>query len=174
MASQHVVVGTPGRVLDLVKQEKLDLSNVKHFVLDECDKLLETIDMRADVQEVFKRTPHRKQVLMFSATLPTEIRGVCKKFMKNPVEIFIDDDTKLTLHGLKQYYVRLTEAEKNRKLVDLMDSLEFNQLIIFVKSVERCKALNKILVDQKFPSIAIHGKMPQPERFANSMTRLTP
>jgi len=104
---------------------------------------------------------------MFSATLPEEVRGVCKKFMKNPLEIFIDDDTKLTLHGLQQFYVTLNESEKNRKLCDLVDSLEFNQLIIFVKSVERCDALNKILNDQGFPSIAIHGRMPQEKRIAN-------
>eukprot|EP00047_Mylnosiga_fluctuans_P001464 m.220499 g.220499 ORF g.220499 m.220499 type:complete len:431 (-) comp10388_c0_seq1:296-1588(-) len=163
----HVLVGTPGRVLDLVRQNKLDLSSVKHFVLDECDSLLENLDMRADVQEIFKKTPHRKQVLMFSATLPGDVRAVCKKFMKSPVEIFVDDDTKLTLHGLKQFYVRLTEAEKNRKLVDLMDALEFNQLIIFVKSIERCKALNKILNEQKFPAIGIHSKMDQAERIAH-------
>jgi len=163
----HVVVGTPGRVLALIKEKHLDLSDIKHFVLDECDQLLKELDMRADVQEIFKRTPHNKQVLMFSATLPADVRAVCKKFMKNPLEIFVDDDTKLTLHGLQQYYVKLQESQKNRTLIELLDSLEFNQLVIFVKSVDRCDALNKILNDQGFPSIAIHSRMPQDKRIAN-------
>ena len=78
----HVVVGTPGRILALVKSKKLPLKNLKHFVLDECDKMLEQLDMRRDVQEIFRATPHEKQVMMFSATLSKDIRPVCKKVKK--------------------------------------------------------------------------------------------
>ena len=60
--------------------------------------------MRGDVQQIFKQTPHQKQVMMYSATLAPEVKGICRKFMKNPFEIFIDNEGKLTLHGLKQYY----------------------------------------------------------------------
>merc|ERR1711970_796781 len=91
--------------------------------MDECDRLLEALDMRRDIQEIFRTTPHQKQVMMFSATLAKEIRPVCKKFCQDPMEIYVDDDTKLTLHGLQQYYVKLQEAEKNRKLNDLLDAL---------------------------------------------------
>ena len=83
----HVVVGTPGRILALVKSKKLPLKNLKHFVLDECDKMLEQLDMRRDVQEIFRATPHEKQVMMFSATLSKDIRPVCKKFMQDPMEV---------------------------------------------------------------------------------------
>lgn len=96
----HIVVGTPGRILALAAKH-LVLRHVKFFIIDECDKVLETLgktnllhtqfevfcelsidsDMRRDVQEIFKKTPHEKQVLMFSATLSKEIRPVCKKFM---------------------------------------------------------------------------------------------
>ncbi|CAF1632031.1 unnamed protein product, partial [Adineta ricciae] len=79
------------------------------------------------------RNPESKQVLMFSATLSKDIRPVCKKFMQDPMEIYIDNETKLTLHGLRQHYVKLRENEKNRKLIDLLDKLEFNQVVIFVK-----------------------------------------
>lgn len=78
----HIIVGTPGRVLQLVRDKDLVTKNVKHFILDECDKMLEKLDMRSDVQEIFKSTPHEKQVMMFSATLSTEMRTVCKKFMQ--------------------------------------------------------------------------------------------
>ena len=101
---------------------------------------------------------------MFSATLSKEIRPVCKKFMNDPMEVYVDDDTKLTLHGLRQHFVNLKEQEKNRKLFDLLDALEFNQVVIFVKSVQRCIALNQLLKDQNFPSIDIHRSMNQKER----------
>uniref|UniRef100_A0A914H599 RNA helicase n=1 Tax=Globodera rostochiensis TaxID=31243 RepID=A0A914H599_GLORO len=218
----HIVVGTPGRLLALGRTGHLKLKGVKFFVLDECDKMIGDADMRHDVQEIFKMTPQEKQVMMFSATLPRELRVVCKKFMQEvsspdilccamnnwamttpgttikvdfitggcvwdcvslepsacqsvrialsdersgvivtrnraiarpkPMEVYVDDEAKLTLHGLQQYYVRLKENEKNRKLLDLLDALEFNQVVIFLRS--------------NFPSIAIHRAMAQEERLA--------
>jgi len=162
----HVVVGTPGRILALLESKALNLRHVKHYVIDECDKVLESLNMRRDVQEIFKATPHEKQVLMFSATLNKEIRPVCKKFMQDPMEIYIDDQTKLTLDGLRQHYVKLLENEKNRKLIDLLDKLEFNQVVIFVKSTQRCSALCKLLVEQNFPAVEIHRNMEQKDRLA--------
>ncbi|XP_022731367.1 DEAD-box ATP-dependent RNA helicase 56-like isoform X2 [Durio zibethinus] len=141
----HIVVGTPGRILALARDKDLSLKNVRHFILDECDKMLESLDMRRDVQEIFKMTPHDKQVMMFSATLSKEIRPVCKKFMQD-------------------HYIKLSELEKNRKLNDLLDALDFNQVVIFVKSVNRAAELNKLLVECNFPSICIHSGMSQEER----------
>merc|ERR1719261_258818 len=164
-AMPHIIVATPGRLLALAKEKTLDLSKVKHFVLDEGDQMLEQLDMRKSVQDIFKETPREKQVMMFSATLSKEIRKVCKKFMTDPVmEVFIDDESKLTLHGLQQHYVKLTEDQKNRKLNDLLDALEFNQVIIFVKSTARATMLNQLLKECNFPSIAIHGGLRQDER----------
>jgi len=160
----HIVVGTPGRILALVKSKKLNLKFLKHFILDECDKMLIQLDMRKDVQEIFKCCPHEKQVMMFSATLSKEIRPICKKFMQDPMEVYVDDETKLTLHGLQQYYVKLRDSEKNRKLFELLDVLEFNQVVIFVKNVNRCVALSQLLVEQNFPAISIHRGMTQEER----------
>eukprot|EP01101_Sappina_pedata_P006254 TRINITY_DN306_c0_g1_i2.p2 TRINITY_DN306_c0_g1~~TRINITY_DN306_c0_g1_i2.p2 ORF type:complete len:412 (-),score=213.34 TRINITY_DN306_c0_g1_i2:114-1349(-) len=160
----HVIIGTPGRVLGLIKEKSLDLSNVKHFVLDECDRMLAELSMRRDVQEIFKSTPLSKQVMMFSATLSEDIRPVCKRFMRNPLEIYINDGAKLTLHGLQQYFAELEEKDKNKKLVDLLDSLDFNQLVIFVKSVSRANVLNKLLQECNFPSMCIHSGLKQEER----------
>ncbi|KAI3895453.1 hypothetical protein MKW92_043931 [Papaver armeniacum] len=159
----HVVVGTPGRILALARENDLALKNVR-LILDECDKMLESLDMRKDVQEIFKMTPHDKQVMMFSATLSKEIRPVCKKFMQDPMEIYVDDEAKLTRHRLVQHYIKLTELEKNRKLNDLLDALDFNQVVILVKSVSRAAELNKLLVECNFPSICIHSGMSQEER----------
>jgi ATP-dependent RNA helicase UAP56/SUB2 len=162
----QVVVGTPGRILDLINQNTLNVKNVKHFILDECDKMLDTLKMRQDVQNIFRRTPHQKQVMMFSATMSKEIRPVCKLFMQDPLEIIIDDEAKLTLHGLRQHYLKVKENEKNRKLFSLLDELQFNQVIIFVRTVPRCMALTSLLSQENFPAIAIHRNMQQEERLS--------
>merc|ERR1712046_243908 len=107
-----------------------------------------------------------KQVMTYSATMTPDIRAVCKKFMSDPHEISVDEDSKLTLHGLLQYYVKLAEKEKNRKLNDVLDALEFNQVVISVKSVQRAVALDKLLVECNFPSIAIHSGLSQEDRIA--------
>jgi len=166
----HIVIGTPGRILQLTKGHNattkkalLDLSNLKRFILDECDEMLQSLDMRHDVQQIFRKTPHEKQVLMFSATLSKEIRPVCQKFTQHAQQIYVDDG-ELTLHGLQQYYVKLSDSEKNRKLTNLLDALEFNQVVIFVNGVRRCKELDKLLKECNFPSMSIYGGLDQKER----------
>jgi len=160
----HILIGTPGRVLGLIRDKDLKLDKLKQFILDECDRCLDKLDMRTDIQKIFMDTPKKKQVMMFSATMSAETRALCKKFMQDPHEIRVDEESKLTLHGLLQYYVKLTDKEKNRKLNDLLDALEFNQVVIFVKSVQRAIALDKLLVECNFPSIAIHSGLNQEER----------
>ena len=128
--------------------------------------MLAKLDMRKDIQQIFMATPPEKQVMMYSATLPSDVRPVCRKFCQDPMEIYVDDDTKLTLHGLQQYYIKLEEKEKNRKLTDLLDALEFNQVVIFVSKPPRAKELSRLLEDCNFPSICIHGMMKQEERIS--------
>ena len=81
-----------------------------------------------------------------------------------PLEIYVDKESKLTLHGLQQYYLKLTKDEKNRKLTELLDALEFNQVVIFVSKVVRARELDKLLKECNFPSIAIHTDMSQEDR----------
>ena len=120
--------------------------------------------MRADVQKIFKKTPANKQVMMFTATLPDDIKEVCKKFMRKPVEIIVNEENKDHLDKLRQFYVNLTEEEKNKKLFDILDLIQFNQVIIFVNSIQRCVALKEKLNNNNFPAIAIHADLPQEER----------
>merc|ERR1712072_1301966 len=162
----QILIGTPGRVLGLLRNKDLKLDKLAQFVLDECDKCLDKLDMRKDIQQIFMETPKKKQVMMFSATMTSETRALCKKFMTDPHEISVDEESKLTLHGLLQYYVKLTEKEKNRKLNDLLDALEFNQVVIFVKSVQRAVALDKLLTECSFPSLAMHSGLNQEVRIA--------
>mmetsp|Transcript_6636 Transcript_6636/g.11571 ORF Transcript_6636/g.11571 Transcript_6636/m.11571 type:complete len:435 (+) Transcript_6636:64-1368(+) len=154
----HVLVATPGRALALLRAENtpLKLDNMTHFILDECDRCIDELDLRKDVQQIFIKTPKRKQVMMFSATMGADTRTICKRFMQNPHEISVESEAKLTLHGLLQYYVKLEEKSKIKKLIDLLDSLEFNQVVVFVKSVKRALALDGILRESNFPSMTLH------------------
>jgi ATP-dependent RNA helicase UAP56/SUB2 len=159
-----ILIGTPGRVLHLLNENVLKLNNLKRFILDECDNLLEGgLNMRKQVQEIFKKTPHDKQVMMYSATISPDARALCRKFSKNAEEIFVDDK-KLTLHGLQQHFVKIEEKEKIRKLTDLLDALDFNQVVIFVKTKQRATALDRVLVKACFPSMCIHSNLKQEER----------
>jgi len=119
----HIIVATPGRLYDLaVKNKLINMGNLKFFVIDECDKVLSNPKMRGDIQDIFVKTPHKKQVMMFSATLGKEVKvGTnssnidCKKFLQNEVEIFIDED-KLALHGLTQFYTPIAEVQTRSSL----------------------------------------------------------
>lgn len=162
----HILIGTPGRVLKLCHEKLLNLDKLSHFVLDECDTCLENLDMRKDIQQVFSWTSKAKQVMMFSASMTEDIRNLCKKFMQEPYEMIADKESKLSLDGLCQYYVKLSELEKNCKLCKLLDSLDFEQVVVFVKSQQRAIALNKILVEESFPSMAFHAGLNQEERAA--------
>jgi ATP-dependent RNA helicase UAP56/SUB2 len=105
-----------------------------------------------------------KQVMMFSATMSDDVKSVCKVFTKQAFELYIDSDAKLTLHGLKQYYVKLEEDQKIRKLIELLDILEFNQVIIFVSHTKYANVLQEVIQNEGFPSIASHGDMKQEQR----------
>jgi len=164
----HILVGTPGRVLQLIRDGSLNLEKLTHFILDECDRCIDGLELRRDVQQIFIKTPKKKQVMMFSATLSPETRAICKKFMQNPHEITVESEAKLTLHGLLQYYIQLDEKTKNKKLIDLLDSLEFNQVVIFVKTVKRALALDGLLQECKFPSMTLH---PMPEGFVHKASK---
>ena len=159
----HIVVGTPGRIKALVCSKKLDLANVKHFIIDECDKVLESLVVRADVQQIFRQSAFQKQVIMFSATLNEETRSVCTKFMKDPVQVYADG-AQLTLHGLQQHYVNMRDDQKTAMLTRLLDVLEFNQVVIFVATIDRCKELAQVLADLRYTAIAIHSVMSQEDR----------
>jgi len=160
----NIIVSTPGRLLDLLKDKAIDLSKVRFFVIDECDKVLEKEDMKKDVDSIYKKLPNDKQVMLFSATMPEEKKALCRHYTKNAAEVFIDDQAKLSLDGLQQHTVEIDEDKKNRKLVEILENFKFNQLVIFVSKVSRAKALTSLLEDCEYPTISIHGDMKQEER----------
>ena len=99
---------------------------------------------------------------MFTATLNDKIKATAKKFMRdNPKMISIDNDQELTLHGLQQFYITVTEQVKIKILVSILQKVTYDQVIIFCSKVDRAKFLNKILTKEELPSIALHSDMPQ-------------
>jgi superfamily II DNA/RNA helicase len=160
----HIVIGTPGRTLVLANHGDLNLEGVKFFIIDECDKVLSSADMRTDIQKIFYKLPRNKQVMMFSATLSADVRTVCRLYMHDPREIIIDEGKKLLLDGLQQYCVKLTEEQKNMKLVQILDNIDFNQVFVFVKSVKRAVTLFEVLKDEEFPVTYSHGGLETDKR----------
>jgi len=112
----HILVGTPGRMNKLLNEKQFSGQQVEYFVMDECDRLIEEVSVRSDIQSIFIKTPFNKQTMMFSATMSKEVKETCRKFLRNKIEVIIDNDSNLTLHGLQQYYLQITEKEKNRKI----------------------------------------------------------
>ncbi|KAK8795690.1 hypothetical protein WA158_000347 [Blastocystis sp. Blastoise] len=160
----NIVVGTPGRILDLVNRKCLDLSHIKHFIVDECDKVIDDIDMRRVVQDIFKQSPRDKQVMMFTATLNEDIAIQCQKFMVNPAKLVVLDEKK-DFKGLKQYYFECPADDKLSKLEDLLDHVNFNQVAIFCNSTYSAKSVYKYLIDRSFPPmVLIYGGLNQQQR----------
>ncbi|KAH0794261.1 ATP-dependent RNA helicase SUB2 [Histomonas meleagridis] len=162
----NIIIGTPGRLLDLIQKHKsvIDLSKVRFFVVDEIDKIFEKPNMKISVEKIYKSLPQSKQTMLFSATMPDDMKDMCRKFTRNAAEVFIDDEKKLTLHGLQQYYIKLQPNEKNRKLIEILDNFTFNQVVIFVSKKKRAETLNNLLNECGYPSIPMHSKMQQIDR----------
>ena len=160
----NIVIATPGRCLDFIKRGHLKVDKVKHFVIDECDKVLSTHGMVKDVTQIFRKLPEHKQVMLFSATMDEEAKELCRKFTHDASEVYVGDASQNTLHGLQHYYVKLLENEKTKKLLQILENFEFNQVVVFVSSSSHARTLNEILEQSGYPSCAIYGSLTQTER----------
>jgi translation initiation factor 4A len=126
----HVVVGTPGRVYDMICRGILKVETIKVFILDEADEMLSR-GFKDQIYDIFKNLPTTCQVGLFSATMPPEALEITKKFMKDPVKILVKRD-ELTLEGIKQFYVNTDREDyKIDILTDLYETLNITQSVIF-------------------------------------------
>jgi ATP-dependent RNA helicase DDX6/DHH1 len=151
-------VGTPGRILDLALKEVADLSHCKLLVLDEVDKLL-SIDFKSIVAQIIEVMPKDKQIMLFSATYPMEIKEFQSKYIKTPQ--FINLMEELTLKGVTQYYAYLEEREKLHCLNTLFSKLDINQAIIFCNSAKRVELLANKIQQLGYSCFYIHSRMQQ-------------
>jgi len=161
-----IVIGTPGRVLQLIKTKKLNAKYIRHFIIDECDKMLQQLPMRRTVQEIFTATPRDKQVMMLSSTIPKDMRIVCKRFMKDPYEHYMNDVAQMSLQGLQHFYASFQHATKTRDFIGFLSNWRFDQAAIFVSNSKRCDVLAHILTKLDFFATSIHKGLDQNERLS--------
>ncbi|WAR03797.1 IF4A-like protein [Mya arenaria] len=159
----HVIVGTPGRIMHLMRNNVLDVGQVRMFVLDEADEMLSQ-GFKDQIYDIFRHLDQDVQVLLLSATLPTEVLDATGQFMRQPVRILVQRE-QLTLAGIRQFYVQCEREEwKLETLCDLYSSVCVNQAVIFCNSRRRVETLERQMNERDFTVSAIHGELGHTER----------
>jgi len=162
-AGQHIVVGTPGRVYDMISRKVLRPTDIKQFVLDEADEMLSR-GFKDQIYDVFRFLNQEIQVILLSATMPAEVLEVTKKFMRDPVRILVKKE-ELTLEGIRQFYISVEREEwKLDTLCDLYETLTITQAVIFCNTRRKVDWLTEKMHQRDFTVSAMHGDMDQKER----------
>jgi len=160
---QHIVVGTPGRVFDMISRKVLRTTDIKQFVLDEADEMLSR-GFKDQIYDVFRHLNSEIQVNLFSATVPVEVLEVTTRFMRDPVRILVKKE-ELTLEGIRQFYVSVEREEwKLDTLCDLYETLTITQAVIFCNTRRKVDWLTEKMHQRDFTVSAMHGDMDQKER----------
>lgn len=157
-----VVVGTPGRLLDHIERGTLKLDAVEVVVLDEADRMLD-MGFIDDIEKILKKTPDTRQTMLFSATMPSQILELGKKYLKSPQEVRVSEDS-LSVKNIKQYYVETSKFDKLNVLLQLLVEKKPHLALIFVRTKRGADRINEILTDRGFSALALHGDMSQNKR----------
>lgn len=173
----HIVIGTPGRVMDMIGKKALITKNIKLLVIDEADEMLSD-GFIEQIHEIFVHLPQTSKIALFSATMNENFFSITNKFMNNPVKILIKTE-KLTLEGIKQFYIDVEKHDyKFDVLCDIYSVLTVNQSIIYCNSQRIVNMLNEKLLQNNFTVSYIHGDMTSSERestmsdFRNGTTKV--
>ncbi|BDT96090.1 MULTISPECIES: DEAD/DEAH box helicase [Nocardia] len=158
----HVVVGTPGRVIDHLEKGTLDLSQLQYLVLDEADEMLK-MGFQEDVERILADTPSDKQVALFSATMPAAIRKISKQYLHDPVEITVKAKTS-TATNISQRWVLVSHQRKLDALTRVLEVESFEAMIIFVRTKQATEELAEKLRARGFSAAAINGDIAQNQR----------
>jgi len=161
--SPHIVVGTPGRVYDMINRRALDPRTIKIFILDEADEMLSR-GFKDQIYDVFRYMSTEIQVILLSATMPADVLEVTKKFMRDPIRILVKKE-QLTLEGIRQFYIGVEREEwKLDTLCDLYETLTITQAVIFCNTRRKVDWLTEKMHGRDFTVSAMHGDMDQKER----------
>ena len=158
----QIVVGTPGRVIDLLERRILNLSSVKIVVLDEADRMLD-MGFIEDIGYILARTPSNRQTSLFSATIDQTVMGVCNRYMKNPEKILVSKD-EIALTQMKQYYMLVNPHGKFEALRNILDENHISRAIIFCKTRRGASAIADKLRRNGYNVQALHAGFSQPQR----------
>merc|ERR1711939_21437 len=162
-AGVHIVVGTPGRVYDMINRRALKPEDIALFVLDEADEMLSR-GFKDQIYEVFRYLDSKVQVGLFSATMPNEVLELTQKFMRDPIRILVKRD-ELTLEGIRQFYIAVEKEEwKLDTLCDLYETLTITQAIIYANTRRKVDWLTDKMRERDFTVSAMHGDMDMKER----------
>lgn len=161
--NSHIVVGTPGRIHDMMKKGIFKTDYLRLFVMDEADEMLSK-GFKQQIQDIFKFLPGDVQIALFSATMPNEILAITKHFMRDPKKILVKHE-QLTLDGIKQYYIAVEKEEwKTEVLLDLYSNLDISQALIYCNTKKRVLELEKTMNDNDFVVSSFHGEIEQKQR----------
>ncbi len=158
----HIVVGTPGRVLDHMQRGSLHFGRISTLVLDEADKMLE-MGFLDDVEQIIVSTPQQRQVLLFSATMPDLVKKLAQRFMDQPPHIRIEAKQK-TVEQIEQLYYVMNQSDKTDALVDLLEALNPYLAIIFANTQQRVQQLTARLQESGYKAEALYGDLSQNKR----------
>jgi ATP-dependent RNA helicase DeaD len=158
----HIVVGTVGRVLDLISRHSLVMHDCRFLVLDEADEMLD-LGFFEDVEKILSQTPGSRQTALFSATIPPEVRDLSDRYLLDPVTVKVKAAT-LTIDTVEQFAVEASGRDKDEMLVKVMEAEKPSQAIVFVRTKIRCDQLYKRLRDKGWDVKALHGDMSQGSR----------
>ena len=158
----NIVIGTPGRVMDLIRRKSIHLEALKIAVLDEADEML-NMGFKEDVEEIFKYTSEYKQVVLFSATMPKEIMDISKNIQKEPKVIKINKK-EMTVKSIDQYYLNIKGSEKKQALLNLIYKHQPNSALVFANTKRMVDDLYEYLNDKDLKVNKLHGDMSQAER----------
>jgi ATP-dependent RNA helicase DeaD len=161
-AGGHIVVGTVGRVKDLISRHSLMLHTTRFVVLDEADEMLD-LGFLEDVERILSLTPSSRQTALFSATMPPEIRRLADQYLYDPVTVKVKTAT-LTVDTVEQFALEVKPREKADRLVDVLESERPEQALVFVRTKVRCDQLFRTLRDRGMNVKALHGDMTQGAR----------
>ena len=158
----HIVIGTPGRIIDHIGRKTLDLSGIETVVLDEADEMLD-MGFREDIETILKKTPKQRQTLLFSATFPKTIKKLTKKYQKNPQHLKVAQH-QLTVPKINQYYYQIREKDKTDTLCKIIDLYDLNLSLVFCNTKKEVDKLSRELKIRGYPVERIHGDMEQKQR----------
>jgi superfamily II DNA/RNA helicase len=163
-AGAQIIVGTPGRLIDLSKQKKLDLQHIEFMVLDEADEMLD-LGFLPDVERLFAYTPEHRQTMLFSATMPGAIVSLARKYQNKPVHIRVNDpDEGLTKADIKQFVYRAHSLDKDEVVGRILQAEGRGKTVIFCRTKRQAAKLSDELIDRGFNASALHGDMSQEAR----------
>ncbi|WP_404472319.1 DEAD/DEAH box helicase [Microbacterium aerolatum] len=158
----HVIVGTPGRIMDHLAKGTLDLSELKYLVLDEADEMLK-MGFAEDVEQILAQTPEEKQVALFSATMPAQIRRLAQKYLRDAEEITVKSKT-ATNTNITQRYLVVSYQQKVDALTRILEVENFDGMIVFVRTKNETETLAEKLRARGYSAAAINGDVPQVQR----------